>query len=153
MTIRNITLLSAALALVLSGCGGAGDSKDGKDAKSKTAKKDTKDAKSKKDDKKADSKKPDEKKADAKAPDDAAEGGDEPPPDDKAAAEGELTDEKVVEVAKTAKEIEAKPADADSILQAHGMDREQFEVALATIAKDQWKSDLYIAAFAEPAKG
>jgi hypothetical protein len=153
MTIRNITLLSAALTLVLAGCGGAGDSKDGKDAKSKTAKKDAKDPKAKKDDKKADAKKPDEKKADdAKAPD-AAEGGEDAPPDDKAADASELTDEKVVEVAKTAKEIEAKPAEADAILQAHGMDREQFEIAMATIAKDQWKSDLYIAAFAEPAKG
>jgi hypothetical protein len=154
MTIKLTTILSsAALALVLAGCGGEGT--DGKDAKSKTAKKDVKgDAKAKRDDKKLD-KKLDDKKADDKKADDEpppTTAGDEPPPDDKAAAT-ELSDEKVVEVAKVAKDIEAKPADADSILEKAGMDRAQFDTAMASIAKDQWKSDLYIAAFTADAKG
>jgi len=144
---RNTTLIGAALALVLSACGGgAGDAKDGKDKKATTAKRDAKDAK------KADAKKPDEKKADAKAeePPPTTAAGEEPPPDEKG-AEAELTDEKVVEVARAAKEIEAKPAEVDTILQSHGMDREQFDAAVATIAMDQWKSDLYIAAFTQAA--
>jgi hypothetical protein len=152
MITKNITLLSAALALVLAGCGGgAGDDKKDAKGKTTTAKRDVKtDAKAKRDEKKADAKKPDEKKADDAKEDAPDTAGDTPPPEP---AEGELSDDKVVEVANVAKEIAAKPADADAILQTHGMDREKFDAALATIAKDQWKSDLYIAAFAEEAKG
>ncbi|HET6582832.1 MAG TPA: hypothetical protein VFG69_05280 [Nannocystaceae bacterium] len=153
MTIKLTTILSsAALALVLAGCGGGPDGKDGKGKT--TAKKDVKtDAKAKRDDKKLDKKLDDKKAGDDKGEDMPPTTAGDEPPDDKTADAAEFTDEKVVEVAQVAKDIEAKPADADAILEKAGMDRAQFDTAMADIAKDQWKSDLYIAAFTADAKG
>ena len=52
-----------------------------------------------------------------------------------------------------AKAIAAKPADADAILEQNGMDRPAFEAAMVAIAKDQWKTDLFLTAYQQPAAG
>jgi hypothetical protein len=56
-------------------------------------------------------------------------------------------------LASLAREIAAKPETADAILEAAGMDRLAFEAAMVEVAKDQWKTDLYLTALAEPTTG
>jgi hypothetical protein len=58
---------------------------------------------------------------------------------------------RVIDIAHAAREIEAAPEQIDDVLTRHGLDRASFETAIAEIAKDGWKSDLYIAALARPA--
>jgi hypothetical protein len=81
-------------------------------------------------------------KADAKA-DSTAKEPDAPPPDpssDEAA--------KIVELARLARAIAATPEEADAILEKAGMDRSAFETQMLAVAKDQWRTDLYLTALA-----
>ncbi|HWB74999.1 MAG TPA: hypothetical protein VG755_08580, partial [Nannocystaceae bacterium] len=110
------------------------------------AKRDAKGADAKKADAKADAKQADAKNPDAEKPDTA---GDAEAPTEPAEDAG--PDE--VKLAEVAKAIAAKPADADAILEQNGMDRPAFEAAMVTIAKDQWKTDLFLTAYQPPAAG
>jgi hypothetical protein len=64
-----------------------------------------------------------------------------------------LDNERVVAIAAAARELEDEPEDAEAVLERHGLDRETFEASITEIAKDAWKSDLYIAALGQAAKG
>lgn len=55
---------------------------------------------------------------------------------------------KIVELARLARAIAAKPEDADTILEQSGMDRSKFETEMLAVAKDQWRTDLYLTALA-----
>jgi len=55
---------------------------------------------------------------------------------------------KIVELARLARAIAAKPEDADTILEQSGMDRSEFETEMLAVAKDQWRTDLYLTALA-----
>ena len=52
-------------------------------------------------------------------------------------------DPKVTKAAEIAKEIEAKPEEADEILAKHELDRDKFEAMIKEIAKDQQMSSDY----------
>jgi hypothetical protein len=143
---RNV-LSTLAMTLALIGCDDAAktDAKPTEDGtKTVSAKKELR-IPAKKADVKADTKadtEPDTKadtKVDPKA--------DTPPSVDAGAAAS------IGKLASLAREIAAKPETADTILEAAGMDRLAFEAAMVEVAKDQWKTDLYLTALADPTTG
>ena len=88
---------------------------------------------------------PDANTPDANTPDVAAPG----TPDAQAPAEDPLDADAIGQLASLAREIAAKPEDADVILEKAGMDRSEFEAAMVAVAKDQWKTDLYVTALTQ----
>lgn len=64
-----------------------------------------------------------------------------------------LDNTRVIEIGECARELTASPERADAILAGHQLDRMTFEAAVAEIARDPWKSDLYIAVVTRPAQG
>jgi hypothetical protein len=84
-------------------------------------------------------------KADAKA--DPGKDPDAPPPE---TPPDPSSDEaaKIVELARLARAIAATPEEADTILEKAGMDRTAFETQMLAVAKDQWRTDLYLTALA-----
>jgi hypothetical protein len=145
-TMRTI-IISIGIALAVGACGNqTGDAK----GKTEIARKDGKDGKTEgkgKSDAKAETKaQPDAKSPDSKADPDSA-GSDTPPPQ----GEGgdELDAAKIGELARLAREITAKPDDAEALLEKAGMDRPAFEAAMVAVAKDPWKTDLYVTALTQ----
>ncbi|MBK8239098.1 MAG: hypothetical protein IPK74_26535 [Deltaproteobacteria bacterium] len=140
--------LCGLLALSLFACDASeGDGKTVAKADAKAGKADTKAGKA---DAKATAKPdakatPDAKAApDAKAePDAKADDGAGPPDADAAGPD-------VAKLAELARAISADPAAADDLLEKAGMDRAQFEAAMVAIAKDEWQTDLYLAALTAP---
>ena len=130
------TIITLTLVLGLTAC----DDKPKEDAKGKaaTAKKDVK----------IDAKKPDAKKADVKADAKADAKADEPKADEPK-ADADDGSAKIGQLAGLARAIAAKPEDADAILSQAGMDRGAFEAAMVDVAKDQWKTDLYLTALTQ----
>jgi hypothetical protein len=77
----------------------------------------------------------------------------DPAPVEPAAGPLGLDDERIVVIATAARELESHPEDSDEVLERHGLDRPSFEAAVTEIAKDPWKSDLYIAALGQAPAG
>lgn len=57
-----------------------------------------------------------------------------------------LDDARVAELGGVARRIADAPDQADAILSAHGLDRDGFDAAIKAIAKDPWKTDVYVLA-------
>lgn len=144
---NTILTLSVVLGLGLGACDDSAKQGDAK-GKSETAKKDVKgDAKAKRavPDRKADAKS--DAKSDAKADAKADAEVDEPTDAEPKAGDDEV--EKIGQLAALARQIAAKPEEADAILEKAGMDRAAFESAMVAVAKDQWKTDLYVTALTQ----
>lgn len=141
------TILILSLAMGLSACADPakpGDTKGGAEKVSKEGKAKAKRAPSQaKLDADADAK----AQADAEAKAKAADSGAEPEADPVDDAPDDAT--KIGQLAGLAREIAAKPEQADTILEAAGMDRTSFEAAMVAVAKDQWKTDLYVTALTQ----
>lgn len=142
-------LFTLALALGVVGCDDAAktDGKPADETKTTSAKKEVR----------IPAKKPDAKpdaKVDAKAGA-AAQPATDTPADDATGTPGVDAGAaaSIGKLASLAREIAAKPETADTILEAAGMDRLAFEAAMVEVAKDQWKTDLYLTALAEPTTG
>lgn len=95
---------------------------------------------------KADAKKVDAK-TDAKADPSVAKDPNAPEPETPADPSSDEA-AKIVELARLARAIAATPEDADTILEKAGMDRSAFETQMLAVAKDQWRTDLYLTALA-----
>lgn len=76
-----------------------------------------------------------------------------PPPELEQPEQLAMDNERVIEIAAAARELQDTPEDVDAVLQRHGLDRPAFETAVTEIAKDPWMSDLYIAALGKPTQG
>lgn len=141
-------LFTLTFAVALFGCDDAAKTDTKTDGKTTTAKKEVR-IPAKKGDAKTDAKA--DTKADAKVDAKADTKADVPPTGTPPDAEPNPA-ESIGKLASLAREIAAKPEAADSILDAAGMDRLAFEAAMVDVAKDQWKTDLYLTALSQPSQ-
>lgn len=139
---RNALLFT--LLIGLASCDDKTDATTKGAAKTETAKKTVKVGPVAKADAKTDPKADPGKKDPGAQPDDKADPTTPTTPADPSSDEAA----KIVELARLARAIAAKPEDADTILEQSGMDRSKFETEMLAVAKDQWRTDLYLTALA-----
>jgi hypothetical protein len=134
------TTLLITLLLGIAACDDAANTPAKTDPKTETAKKPAKIGPVAKADIKGKTTDPAPAKTDAKA--------DDPPKPDTAPDPSSDEAAKIVELARLARAIAAKPEDAETILSQAGLDRGAFETQMLAVAKDQWRTDLYLTALA-----